>query len=175
MSESLRLELERYYRPLGKSLDLCGALLLAPEGLNATIAGTPEAVNSFFQDLVTRFPALKASDTSSEREPFKKWKVLQRRRLVDSGCDTPPPPSNKNGQKSPREWDEILALVRKGEAQMIDVRNAYEIQLGTFPEATNPNTSTFKEFAGYLDAEVGSGLDPNLPTAIFCTGGIRCE
>jgi UPF0176 protein len=73
------------------------------------------------------------------------------------------------------QWDQLREQVREGKAQMLDVRNDYEVSIGTFPEARDPGTATFKEFSDFLDREVGSSLDPSLPTAIFCTGGIRCE
>jgi UPF0176 protein len=159
----------------GDRLKLSGALILAPEGLNATIAGESRAVDEIFQALKLEFPTLTALDSPSHFHPFKRWKVLRRRRLVQARDPALSPDGNQQGQKSPEEWDEVRRMVREGRAQMVDVRNAYEIQIGTFAEARDPGTSSFKEFSDFLDREVGQSLDPNLPTAIFCTGGIRCE
>ena len=159
----------------GDRLELSGALILAPEGLNATIAGEGPAIEAFFNTLRNEFPILTHHDSPCDFHPFKRWKVLQRQKLVQSRDPALRPDENQQGQKSPEEWDEVRRMVREGKAQMIDVRNAYEIQIGTFAEARDPGTSSFKEFSDFLDREVGQTLDPNLPTAIFCTGGIRCE
>ena len=164
--------LQRSYQPLGEDLELSGALLLSPEGLNATIAGSEESVQRFFTSLREEFPGLRHQDSYSHIDPFKRWKVLHRKWLVPSQHR---PETNFGADKSPQEWDEIRRMVRERKAQMIDVRNAYEIQIGTFPEALSPETSSFKEFGEALDGELGRSLDPALPTAIFCTGGIRCE
>lgn len=172
LSEGQRNELRRTYQPLGEDFELSGALLLSPEGLNATIAGREESVRSFFACLRNEFPALSHQDSFSQFDPFKRWKVLHRKWLVPSPHH---PSTNFGADKSPREWDDIRRMVREQKAQMIDVRNAYEIQIGTFPEALNPETSSFKEFGEALDGRLGESLDPALPTAIFCTGGIRCE
>ena len=163
------------YQEMGRQLELSGALILSPEGLNATVAGSPEATDDFFHALQTEFPSLVKQDSSSHFHPFKRWRVLRRDTLVQGRDPKLCPDKNHTGQKSPEEWDEVRRMVAEGRAQMVDVRNAYEIQIGTFPEALDPGTSSFKEFSEFLDREVGESLDPDLPTAIFCTGGIRCE
>lgn len=165
-------ELTDTFKPLGEVLKISGGLLLSTEGLNATIAGSQESVQSFFRSLLEVFPELEFQDSDSHLDPFKRWKVLHRKWLVPSEHQ---PTSTSPSEKSPAEWDEVRRMVRENRAQMIDVRNAYEIQIGTFPEALNPGTSSYKEFGDFLDRELGRSLDPELPTAIFCTGGIRCE
>ena len=172
LSEARLKELHRSYQPLGDDLALSGALLLSPEGLNATIAGSKESVESFFTALREDFPELHPQDSFSHLDPFKRWKVLHRKWLVPSPHQ---PNANSSDDKSPQESAKVRRLVRQRKAQMIDVRNAYEVQIGTFPEALNPETSSFKEFGEALDGPLGKSLDPTLPTAIFCTGGIRCE
>lgn len=171
--EPIRLsELATCYHSLGRKLGISGAVILAPEGINSSIAGPAQEVMDFFQRLELDFPGLCPQDSWSQVAPFKRWRVLRRPRLVPSfECPT----ANFEKQKTPSEWDQIRRLVRSGKAQMIDVRNTYEIQIGTFPEALNPETASYQEFAKYLERETGHSLDPKLPTAIFCTGGIRCE
>jgi len=171
--QSTRLhELAICYHSLGQELGLSGAVILAPEGMNSTLAGSPAEVKRFFERLSLDFPNLQPQDSWSQIAPFKRWKVLRRPRLVHSfECPT----TNFEKQKTPTEWDQIRSLVRSGKAQMIDVRNTYEIQIGTFPEALNPETTSYQEFSGFLDREAGRSLVPSLPTAIYCTGGIRCE
>ena len=167
--------MQKKYRKLGKELDLCGSLLISTEGCNATVAGAPEKVETFFRILKERFPNLAAQDSYSSVRPYQRWKVPLKAQVVQARDTNLSPDTNYEGQKTPQEWDEIRRLVQKGQAQMIDVRNCYEVEIGTFPEAIDPGTLTFKQFSDYLDREVGKTLQAELPTAIFCTGGIRCE
>ena len=159
----------------GVELEIVGSVLLSTEGCNGTVAGQPEKMQEFFQQLRHHFPELRGQDSQGSRNPFKRWKVLLKEQIVAARDPELKPSQNFVGQKTPAEWDEVLELVQSGKAQMIDVRNSYEVGIGTFRGAIDPKTATFKEFSDYLDREVGKSLDKELPTAIFCTGGIRCE
>lgn len=159
----------------GEEHSILGSILLAEEGCNATISGSVDNVSAFFQVIEQEFPGILYQDSLSETDPFQHWKVPIKQQIVVALHPERSPQSNFDGQMTPQRWDEIRAQVRSGEAQMIDVRNQYEVKLGTFPEAIDPGTTTFKDFSHYLDREVGRSLDPEKPTAIFCTGGIRCE
>lgn len=152
-----------------------GSILLSEEGCNGTIAGLPEAVEAIFAILRADFPGLTGQDSWNEGLPFARWKVLRKEQIVAARDLDLTPRHNYNDQVGAEEWDRVRARVARGEAQMLDVRNDYEVSIGTFPEARDPGTATFKEFSDFLDREVGKSLDPELPTAIFCTGGIRCE
>lgn len=167
--------LQDEYRKRGNALGLVGTVLLSPEGLNATVAGTPDAVEEFCASLLLRFSPLSYLDTRSEVPPFVKFKVSVKPRLVQGGDPPLEADSAKENWADATQWEELRRQVRLGLAQMVDVRNSYEIELGTFPEAINPHTVTFKQFQEFLDREVGRALKTDLPTAIFCTGGIRCE
>ncbi len=160
---------------LGTELGLRGSLLLSTEGCNATISGRPEAVRSLCDRLLLDFPGMGWQDSWADSPPFKRWKVQVREQIVAARDPSVRPQANYGDQKSPTEWDQIRRMARLGEAQMLDVRNQYEVEVGTFPEARDPQTETFKQFSDFLDREVGHSLDPDKPTAIFCTGGIRCE
>ena len=159
----------------GLKLNLKGTVLLSEEGCNGTIAGSQTDVEAFFRVLQDRFHGLSGQDSISHFQPFKRWKVPLKKQIVQAKDSELKPEENFSGQVKARDWDALRTLVGEGKAQMIDVRNTYEIEIGTFPEAIDPRTNTFKEFSDYLDSEVGQSLDPALPTAIFCTGGIRCE
>lgn len=169
--ETLRSELEN----LGRDQGLGGSILLSTEGCNGTIAGPPQGIEAIFALLRSEYPELKGQDSWASAIPFGRWKVLLKDQIVAARDLELSPPENYRGQLDPDAWDEACAMARRGEAQMIDVRNHYEVAIGTFPEAIDPGTATFKEFSDYLDREVGHSLDPQKPTAIFCTGGIRCE
>lgn len=159
----------------GVELNIKGSLLLAEEGCNATISGSAPDVEAFFGEVQRHFPGMRGQDTSATVNPFQFWKVPLKRQIVQARDSDISPTKNFEGQSDPEHWDQVRTMVLAGGAQMIDVRNSYEIAIGTFPEAIDPSTNTFKEFSDYLDREVGATLDPQLPTAIFCTGGIRCE
>jgi UPF0176 protein len=160
---------------LGQNQGLRGSVLLSEEGCNGTVAGPPAGVEALFAALRQDFPDLGGQDSGSAEMPFGRWKVLRKEQIVAARDLELRPEANHQGQMSAQQWDEVRALVRQGKAQMLDVRNDYEVSIGSFPEARDPGTSTFKEFSDFLDREVGTSLDPDLPTAIFCTGGIRCE
>ncbi len=169
------LPLQKLLLQAGEQHSILGSILLAEEGCNATISGAAQQVESFFQVVEQEFPGIPFQDSLSESRPFQHWKVPIKKQIVAALHPERTPETNFEGQITPRQWDDIRAQVRNGEAQMIDVRNRYETRLGSFPEAIDPGTTTFKEFSRYLDREVGRTLDPDKPTAIFCTGGIRCE
>lgn len=169
--EGLRQELDQ----VGVERGLRGSILLSEEGCNGTIAGPAEGVEALFAVLRVDFPGLGGQDSWNEGLPFGRWKVLRKEQIVAARDLDLNPPQNHEGQMNAEQWDEIREQVRQGKAQMLDVRNGYEVEIGTFPEARDPGTATFKEFSDFLDREVGTSLDPEMPTAIFCTGGIRCE
>lgn len=175
LEDSQLSDLREDYMKLGQELHLCGSILLSTEGCNGTVAGPPESVERLFQEMGKTFPGLGGQDSTTDQPPFRRWKVQLRTQIVAARDQELRPRQNFDGQKTPQQWDEVRRLVRQGAAQMVDVRNSYEIGIGTFPEAVDPGTETFKEFSDYLDREVGQSLDPQTPTAIFCTGGIRCE
>lgn len=175
LEQSLLDSLRETYLELGQGLGLRGSILLSTEGCNGTVSGSPEAVEQLFNLMGETFPELGGQDSLTEEHPFKRWKVQVRQQIVAARDLDLIPAHNFDGQMTPQEWDDVRRQVREGEAQMVDVRNSYEVDIGTFPEAVDPGTETFKEFSDYLDREVGNSLDPDKPTAIFCTGGIRCE
>lgn len=169
--ESLQAELQE----VGVGHGVRGSILLALEGCNGTIASTRAGVEAIFDVLRRDFPGLSGQDSFTAELPFARWKVLLKEQIVAARDAELSPVGNREDQVDAESWDEMRALVREGKAQMLDVRNDYEVAIGTFPEARDPGTSTFKEFSDFLDREVGQTLDPSVPTAIFCTGGIRCE
>ena len=175
LAEDAVQELHENLTRRGLELGLLGSILISTEGCNGTISGQPDKLEQFFQELREHFPGLKGQDSFCEVSPFGRWKVPIKKQIVQARDPELRPVSNHDGQVTPKQWDEVRSLVREGQAQMIDVRNRYEVGIGTFPEAIDPDTNTFKEFSNYLEQEVGKSLDPELPTAIFCTGGIRCE
>ena len=156
-----------------KAAGLRGTLLLAPEGINGTIAGTREAIDAVLAWLRsdTRFRDLEYKESQSESQPFLRMKVKLKREIVTMGVPSVDPKSGVVGTYvSPGEWN---ALLDDPELTLIDTRNDYETAIGSFCGAIDPQITNFREFPRW----VKDNLDPTKQrrVAMFCTGGIRCE
>ena len=149
-----------------------GTLLLAPEGINGTLAGSRQGVDAVIdwlrQDV--RFANLEAKDSYVDETPFYRSKVKLKKEIVTMGVEGIDPNRTVGTYLSPQEWN---AVISDPETLLIDTRNDYEVEVGTFKGAINPETRTFREFPEY----VKETLDParHKKVAMFCTGGIRCE
>ncbi len=149
-----------------------GTILIAPEGLNATIAGAREAVQGLLELLRSdpRFADLESKDSRSETLPFQRLKVKLKREIVTFGVPEADPAKVTGTYVAPENWN---ALIQDPSVVMVDTRNAYEVRVGTFPGARNPQTQAFKAFPDYVKKALAPGKQPKV--AMFCTGGIRCE
>lgn len=149
-----------------------GTLLLATEGINGTVAGTREAVNSLLVYLRNdeRFKALECKESFHSEEPFYRMKVKLKKEIVTMGIESVDPRKVVGTYVKPAEWN---ALISDPDVTLVDTRNDYEVAIGTFKGAIDPQTTTFREFPEY----VAQNLDPaqHKKIAMFCTGGIRCE
>ena len=151
---------------------LKGTLLLAEEGINGTVAGGREGIDNLLcflkQDF--RFSDLEHKESFVSQMPFYRMKVRLKKEIVAMGVpDTDP--NQLNGAKVDcKEWNELIS---DPDVLVIDTRNEYECEIGTFKNAISPNTKTFREFPEFVNNELGS--DKNKKIAMFCTGGIRCE
>lgn len=152
--------------------DVRGTLLLAHEGINGTISGTREAIDAVLAWLRedARLADLDCKESESDRHPFLRTKVKLKKEIVTMGVEGIDPTHVVGTYLSPEEWNRVIA---DPETLVIDTRNDYEYEVGTFTRAINPNTKTFREFPDY----VRKHLDPekHKRVAMFCTGGIRCE
>ena len=151
---------------------ICGTLLLAHEGLNGTIAGTHEATNNILAWL-SKHPSLgtiEYKQSYSQKKPFNRTKVKLKKEIVTMGIDSVNPLKAVGNYVKPSEWNELIS---SPDVTVIDTRNTYETEIGTFKNAITPNTNSFREFPNY----VKNNLNPqkNKKVAMFCTGGIRCE
>jgi UPF0176 protein len=155
-------------------LALKGTILLAEEGINGTLTGEPVGLEAFRQILVSREPfadmVFKRSTASADNPVFFRLKVRIKPEIVSfrqPGLD----PARRTGQRVDAErWNQLLD---DPDVLVIDTRNSYEIDIGTFPGAVNPQTRSFREFPQYVRQEIDPGRHPRV--AMFCTGGIRCE
>lgn len=149
-----------------------GTLLLAREGINGTVAGSREGIDALLEWLKSdsRLASLDYKESYTENMPFKRTKVKLKKEIVTMGVEGIDPNQVVGTYVEPKDWNE---LIDDPEVLVVDTRNDYEVQVGTFKNAINPNTETFREFPQY----VAEHLDPakHKKVAMFCTGGIRCE
>lgn len=155
-----------------RSNQIKGTLLLAQEGINGTVSGTREGIDNLIDWLNSdgRINPISCKESLHEEPPFYRTKVKLKNEIVTMGVEGIDPRQTVGTYVKPSQWN---ALISDPDVTVIDTRNDYEIDIGTFEHAINPNTSTFREFPDY----VKTALDPkkNKKVAMFCTGGIRCE
>ncbi|MEH2128720.1 oxygen-dependent tRNA uridine(34) hydroxylase TrhO [Nostoc sp.] len=149
-----------------------GTILLALEGINGTIAGSPQAIDSvlWFLRSDPRLADLESKESYTETPPFERMKVRLKQEIVTLGLPEIDPNEQVGIYVNPQEWNDLIS---NPEVTVIDTRNDYEVNIGTFQGAENPQTESFREFPDY----VRHHLDPtkHKKVALFCTGGIRCE
>ena len=149
-----------------------GTILLAEEGINGTVAGLSENINNLIHELDKdeRFLDLEYKISFIDRMPFHRMKVKLKKEIVTMGIPKINP-LGKNGKKlGVKEWN---ALISDPDTLVIDTRNQYEYDVGTFKNAVSPGTNSFREFPEYVDKKLAPYKNRNI--AMFCTGGIRCE
>jgi UPF0176 protein len=149
-----------------------GTLLLASEGINGTVSGTREGIDGLLQYLNAdeRINPISCKESLHEEQPFYRTKVKLKKEIVTMGVEGIDPRKTVGTYVKPSDWN---ALISDPDVTVIDTRNGYEIEIGTFKHAIDPKTETFREFPEY----VAKTLSPekNKKVAMFCTGGIRCE
>jgi UPF0176 protein len=166
--ESLREPLHNVMQENG----VRGTLLLAREGINGTVAGSRASIDALLNWLQSdpRLTDIVYKESVDDSNPFHRTKVKLKKEIVTMGVEGIDPKRVVGTYVKPKEWN---ALISDPEVILVDTRNDYEVQVGTFKDAINPVTDTFREFPQY----VKDNLDPekNRKVAMFCTGGIRCE
>ncbi len=153
-------------------LSIRGTLLLALEGINGTVSGTHSSIKSlldwFNED--SRLANIDHKLSYHKEPPFNRTKVKLKKEIVTMGIDGIDPNKTVGTYVDAQDWNHIIS---DPDTIVIDTRNEYEYNIGTFKNSVNPHTETFREFPSYVDKE----LDPakHKKVAMFCTGGIRCE
>jgi UPF0176 protein len=151
-----------------------GTLLLAREGINGTIAGPEAGVRAVLAHLRAdpRLAGLAHKESWSETAPFLRMKVRLKKEIVTLGVPELDPNRTVGQYVKPQDWNALLA---DPEVMLIDTRNDYEVAIGTFKGAINPDIKTFTELPAWLDAQPALQGAKKPKVAMFCTGGIRCE
>lgn len=157
---------------IAREHEIKGTILIAPEGINATIAGSDGAIRHILAWLRAdpRFADLVSKESHAEEIPFGRFKVKIKREIVTLRRPEADPTQSVGTYVKPEDWN---ALLNDPEVIVIDTRNSYEVGIGTFKGAVDPGTRAFGEFPEF----VTGNLDPakHRRVAMFCTGGIRCE
>lgn len=168
---------------------VCGTILLADEGVNGTIAGSEQALESVIAHIRSwpGFAETEAKYSRASEAPFLRMKVRLKREIVSMGVDGVDAAHDKGEYLAPEQWN---AALDDPDTIVIDTRNSYEVAIGSFDGAVDPATTSFREFPAWFDdfaaklraeseaqpiSEPKSKPAPKKRIAMFCTGGIRCE
>lgn len=156
----------------GQACAVSGTLLLAPEGINATIAAEPSNLDAFIAFLRSRepFSDLEENRSSASELPFMRFKVRLKKEIVTIGDPAANPRTVVGEYVDPSDWN---ALIEDPRVLLIDARNDYEVRIGQFTGAVDPQTASFRDFPAW--ARDNLPPDTTQPIAMYCTGGIRCE
>ncbi len=165
-------EMQKIIKEICLNNEICGTLLIATEGINGTIAGTPEGIANTidFLDKQLEINKGEVKYSDSKRKPFNRIKVRLKKEIVTMRQPQVDPTKKVGTYVEAKNWN---ALINDPDVIMLDTRNSYETAIGKFKGAIDPNTKIFTEFADYVEVK----LDPskNKKVAMYCTGGIRCE
>jgi UPF0176 protein len=175
--ETLALRL----RELAAQQALTGLILLAPEGINGTLAATGRQLDAFEHALqndaafLGAFAGMRFQRTACVTAPFRRLKVHVRSAIVDIGRELSPDNDAVEGvvgSVAPAQWD---ALIARDDVVLLDNRNQFEYQLGRFTGAIDPQVSHFRDFAAFVESQLERWQREGKTIAMYCTGGIRCE
>ena len=148
-----------------------GTLLLAQEGVNGTIAGSRSGIDAVLAYLQSdsRLAELSYKESYTDQPPFLRSRVKLKKEIVTMGVEGIDPKQVVGTYVKPTDWNDLIS---DPNVLLVDTRNDYEVQVGTFKNALNPKTDSFREFPDYVKQQ----LDPDKhnKVAMFCTGGIRC-
>ena len=165
-------EMQQPLKDFMVSVGARGTVLLAREGLNGTICGSQEAIEKILDFLAAdeRLGMIDHKLSYSEETPFKRLKVKLKKEIVTLGVADIDPTYSVGTYVKPSDWNDLIS---DPDVVLIDTRNNYEYEIGSFKGAINPNTESFREFPDYTKENLEQYRDKKV--AMFCTGGIRCE
>tara|TARA_B100000787_G_C16196515_1_gene301270 strand:- start:3986 stop:4939 length:954 start_codon:yes stop_codon:yes gene_type:complete len=150
---------------------ILGTVLLANEGINGTISGTQKDLNDFIYLIrkLLRIKKLSIKISQNQFIPFYRLKIRLKKEIVTIGDRSINANKVTGKHIDPKDWNKII---NNKKYYIIDTRNDYEVSIGTFKNAKNPLTKSFKDFPNFIKKQK---IKKNQPIAMFCTGGIRCE
>ncbi len=160
--------LQAQLKAFGNEQGMKGLVLLAPEGINSTVCGTPEAIAAWKQTLRMLKDDIQFKDSAADGLVFRRWSVKVKTELItlkQPGIT----PSGTHNHLSPSAWRQMLA---RGDVVVVDTRNDYEVALGKFRGALDPKLKHFQDFP---EAVRAAAIPKDKTVLLYCTGGIRCE
>ena len=166
--EAMQKPIELYCNERG----VRGIILLAREGINSTIAGSREGVLEVLEYLKSdeRLAKLTSKESHAVEQPFRKLRVRLKQEIVKMGVDGIDPNKIVGTYIKPKDWN---ALISDPDVIVIDTRNDYEVKIGTFKNAIDPDIASFGELPQWVEDNIDK--EQKSKVAMFCTGGIRCE
>ena len=149
-----------------------GTILLAQEGINGTVAADRNNMDHLLAFLKSdaRLADLSYKESYTNQPPFLRSRVKLKKEIVTMGIEGIDPKRVVGTYVKPTDWN---ALIKDPDVLLVDTRNDYEVQVGTFKDALNPKTESFRDFPGYVKEKLDA--KKHTKVAMFCTGGIRCE
>ncbi len=149
-----------------------GTILLATEGINGTVAGSRQGIDSLLAYIKSdaRLADLDHKESYCESQPFYRTKVKLKKEIVTLGVPGVDPSKLVGKYVGPQQWNQLIS---DPDVLVVDTRNDYEVDIGTFKNAINPHTTNFREFPDFVQNNLNTAKDKKI--AMFCTGGIRCE
>ncbi len=165
-------EMRDALRDVAESQGVRGTILMASEGVNGTIAGSADGVEAVLDHLRSdpRLADLTARDSETDSMPFRRLRVRLKKEIVTLGQPGVNPNEIVGTYVDPKDWN---AVIDDPDTIVIDARNAYEVAIGTFEGAIDPDTESFRELPDWINEHEEVRQAPRV--AMFCTGGIRCE
>ncbi len=157
---------------IGKKKSLKGTVLLAKEGFNGSISGSKENIDLLVAELVklTNSDDISVKVNYAPEHPFQKLKIKLKKEIVTLGIGSMDVHGLKGSYIEPKDWDEFIS---RKDVILVDTRNDYEVEVGTFDGAINPATETFRELPKWVEQNKSKLEGKKI--AMCCTGGIRCE
>tara|TARA_Y100000022_G_scaffold57794_1_gene49435 strand:+ start:805 stop:1734 length:930 start_codon:yes stop_codon:yes gene_type:complete len=166
----IRLLKNKFYK-FSKNKNIYGSILIAEEGINGTISGTKKDLDDFitYTKKLIKIRKISLKISTNQFIPFYRLKIRLKKEIVTIGDKSIRPEKLTGLHIHPKDWDKIL---NNKNYIIIDTRNEYEVNIGSFKNSINPKTKSFREFPKYIKKEK---INKSQPIAMFCTGGIRCE
>ncbi len=163
--------LKNKFFKFSKNKNIYGSILIAEEGINGTISGTKKDLDEFitYTKKLIQIRKISLKISTNQFIPFYRLKIRLKKEIVTIGNKSIRPEKITGLHIHPKDWDKII---NNKNYMIIDTRNEYEINIGSFKNSINPKTKSFREFPKYIKKEK---IKKNQPIAMFCTGGIRCE
>lgn len=152
--------------------EIKGTLLLASEGINGTVAGPERGIRTLLDYLNKRneIGSITHKESWADEMPFLRMKVRLKKEIVTMGVPGTDPKKIVGTYVKPADWNDLIS---DPDVVLVDTRNDYEVEIGTFKGATNPKTTNFRDFPAWVQENKETLAKPKV--AMFCTGGIRCE